>query len=114
MHGAATDRELEDRLLSRVELELQGLTPTQARLFSIGLVEKYPNSDYPKHTLSKLKRAIRSGRKSFPWIGDTELGIRLTLPDAYESSFLVFHQFVVYVKATDYVVAYLNRKKKII
>ncbi len=110
MEFAQTDHEYVNGLLSQVEGVLLKMTATQARLYSIALIEKYPRSDYPKSILVQLKQVIRQKRPIgvMRWIKTTELGDRLTLENGHESAYMVFHQMIQYVKAWDYVIHFLK------
>lgn len=102
-------RELSDGVLGEVAARVSEMTDKEARLFAINMLQGY-KSDYPPKILRDLKRLITKGYSlgSMHWIRSSELGQRLLIPDAKESAYLVFHQLVVYVKATDYVQSYLD------
>lgn len=98
-----------DGLLDEVAVRVSQMTDKEARLFAINMVQGY-KSDYPPKILRDLKRLVTKGHSlgSMYWIRSSELGCRLLMPDAKESAFMVFHQFMVYVKALDYVKSYLD------
>ena len=102
-------RELGDGILTLVAARVSEMDDKEARLFAINLIQGY-KSDYPPKILRDLKRLINKGRglHSMYWISSSELGQRLLIPDAQESAYMVFHQFIVYVKALDYVQSYLG------
>ena len=114
MQPAQTDHEYADRLLTQVEAILLDMSSNQARLFSIALIEQYPESDYPKSILRDLKKVIKQNRhvRVMRSINKTELGDRLTLENGHESAYMVFHQMIQYVKAWDYVVFFLKTHRK--
>lgn len=109
MYGEEEVREFGDGLLNEVAVRVSEMDDKTARLFAINLVQGY-KSDYPPKILRDLKKLINQGRglHSMSWIRSSELGCRLLIPDAQESTFMVFHQFIVYVKALDYVQSYLQ------
>lgn len=109
MHSEEEVREYSDGLLEEVAARISEMTDKEARLFAINMVQGY-KSDYPPKILRDLKRLVTKGHSlgSMYWIRSSELGQRLLIPDAKESTYMVFHQFVVYVKAIDYVSIYVQ------
>jgi hypothetical protein len=101
-------REYSDGLLEVVAARVSEMSDKEARLFAINLIQGY-KSDYPPKILRDLKRLVTKGRSlgSMYWISRSELGQRLLIQDAKESTYMVFHQMIVYVKAVDYVRFYL-------
>ena len=101
--------EYSDWLLAEVAARISQMTDKEARLFAINMVQGY-KSDYPPKILRDLKRLVTKGHSlgGMYWIRSSELGQRLLIPDAKESTYMVFHQMIVYVKAVGYVSIYLQ------